>query len=118
MNSDENPFAGQGPVLLDIGGDIGALVVMMPANTAGLEVEIRPSGATHHDHAHHHDHDAATHHPHVAVVARPGGSGAVHSLVYPGVLEGDYDLVPIPGGEVTLSVHVEGGVVTEVTWPG
>ena len=29
----ENPYAGQGPVLLDIGGDVGALVVVMPPET-------------------------------------------------------------------------------------
>jgi hypothetical protein len=27
----ENPWAGQGSVLLDIGGDVGALVVEMPS---------------------------------------------------------------------------------------
>ena len=31
----ENPFAGQGSVLLDIGGDVGALVVAMPAGMDG-----------------------------------------------------------------------------------
>ena len=33
---------GQGSVLLDIGGDVGALVVAMPASMVGVEVEIRP----------------------------------------------------------------------------
>ena len=40
----ENPYAGQGAVLLDIGGDVGALVVTMPASMVGVEVEIRPLG--------------------------------------------------------------------------
>ena len=40
----ENPYAGQGPVLLDIGGDVGALVVTMPARLDGVEVEIRAVG--------------------------------------------------------------------------
>ena len=35
MATAENPHAGQGPVLLDIGGDIGALVVSMPAPPRG-----------------------------------------------------------------------------------
>ena len=43
--SAENPHAGQGSVLLDIGGDVGALVVTMPAEMEGVEVEIRPVGA-------------------------------------------------------------------------
>ena len=30
MSTAENPFAGQGSVLLDIGDDVGALVVTMP----------------------------------------------------------------------------------------
>ena len=37
----ENPHAGQGPVVLDIGGDVGALVVAMPETMAGVEIEIR-----------------------------------------------------------------------------
>ena len=134
----ENPFAGQGPVLLDIGGDIGALVVAMPPETEGLEVEIRPAGSSAaatdhhagHGHPHDHDHDhdpedghddghdhGPAHHPHVAVVARPGANGPAHSLVYPEMTKGSYELVPIPGDTVVLTAHVEGGVVTHATWP-
>jgi hypothetical protein len=36
----ENPHAGQGSVVLDMGGDVGALVVTMPAELEGVEVEI------------------------------------------------------------------------------
>ena len=39
----ENPHAGQGSVLLDIGDDIGALVVTMPRDLVGEEVEILPA---------------------------------------------------------------------------
>ncbi len=44
MVTEENPNAGRGSVVLDIGGDIGALVVEMPAEMDGLEVEIVPTG--------------------------------------------------------------------------
>lgn len=44
MATEENPNAGQGSVVLDIGDDIGALVVEMPAEMDGLEVEIVPTG--------------------------------------------------------------------------
>jgi len=146
----ENPFAGQGAVLLDIGGEIGALVVTMPDGLEGLEVEIQPAGTgpkplvhdqdgaagshdhEHHDHEHHdhghdyahdhdhdHDHDhGAEHHPHVAVVNRPVGDGSVPSLVFPDVVEGDYELVPKLGGPVQLAVRVNGGEVTTVAWGG
>jgi hypothetical protein len=135
MTNVENPFAGQGPVLLDIGGDIGALVVEMPADTDGLEVEIRPIGTTAartttqetgHDHGHTHassdspderqGHGPASH-PHVGVVARPGATGPRHTLVYPDLREGGYELVPIPGDRVALTVHVAGGEVTHAVWP-
>lgn len=139
MPNDENPFAGQGPVLLDIGGEVGALVVAMPAGADGLEVEIRPAGTTvaghgtsgtghaapshhhsdHHpsDHDHPHPHAPGHHHPHVGVVARPGVDGPAHTLVYPEVTEGDYELVPIPGDTVVMTARVEGGVVTHTAWP-
>jgi hypothetical protein len=40
----DNSHAGQGAVVLDIGGDVGALVVRMPASLAGVEIEARPAG--------------------------------------------------------------------------
>ena len=42
MTTLENPYAGQGPVLLDIGGDVGALIVTMSAESEGTEVESDP----------------------------------------------------------------------------
>lgn len=119
----ENPHAGQGPVLLDIGGDVGALVVTMPVDTAGLEVEIRPVGATaggrhHHTHDHGHSHTHSHRpYPHVGVVARPADGRILHSLVYPSVRAGDYELCPIPGDVVAMTVTVVGGEVTELQWP-
>jgi len=127
MNA-ENPHAGQGAVLLDIGGDVGALVVTMPPGLEGLEVEIQPAGtgdkpASHdhgHDHGHGHDHDDHRHdhehHPHVAVVDRPSGEGSIASLVFPEVVAGDYELVPKDGGPVQVTVHVDRGAVTTVDW--
>ena len=136
-SSAENPDAGQGPVLLDIGGDVGALIVRMPADSVGLEGEIRPSGATpdgsrvhshdggghahtHDDvsHAHHHESVAGPgHHPHVAVVLRRTGTGVIPCLVYPQVPAGTYRLHPLPAQEPSLAVEVVGGTVTETVWP-
>jgi hypothetical protein len=135
----ENPYAGQGPVLLDIGGDAGALVVTMPAHTDGLEVELRPAGATaaagthgpdhshdghdgHHHDGHHHGPGGGRRaggpaYPHVAVVARPDGAKVVHSLVYPCVTQGTYELYPLPNGPVTLTATVTGGRVVHASWP-
>ena len=112
MNTTENPYAGQGAVLLDIGGSVGAIVVTMPASTDGLEVELRAADHESHDAGHHHGA-----HTHVGVVARPTASGTVHSLVYPSVEAGQYGLHPLPDGDLALSVTVEGGAVTSVHWP-
>lgn len=155
----ENPFAGQGAVLLDIGGDVGALVVLMPPAMEGIEVEINriggpdgdaPPRAHDHDHLHHdgqhdhgdphdhhhhdhddhddhgHDHDhghasehthGGGHRPHVAVVARPAPGGLLHSLVFPELTEGVYELYRRPAEPVALRVTIRGGEVTEAEWP-
>jgi hypothetical protein len=109
MTSAENPYAGQGSVLLDIGGEVGALVVTMPAVLVGEEVEIRPSG---HDHL-----GRDQHRLHVAVVARPVRDRLIPSLVFPELAAGEYELYRRPHGRVELSVSVTGGTVTETAWP-
>jgi hypothetical protein len=121
----ENAWAGQGAVLLDIGGDVGALVVEMPAATVGLEVEIRPLGGRR-AHAHERGHVTAQHHEghehahlaHVAVVARPVGDGRVPSLVFPDLVAGCYELFCKGHPEVVaLRAEVTGGAVTAASWP-
>ncbi len=121
----ENPFAGQGSVLLDIGGDIGALVVTMPAEMEGVEIEIRPVHGTgqDHDHSHpgghtggHHGGHTGGHHPHVAVVTRPTPAGEVPSLVFPEVEEGRYGLYLKEADDLRLLVSIVGGEVTTAEW--
>lgn len=134
----ENPHAGQGMVVLDIGDDIGALVVSTPSHMLGVEIEICPSGArdqvpdegagwwegewhahdqASQDPAHHHHHDAAAAWPHVAVIARPSPVGTQPTAVYPGLKEGAYDLWVRPDGPTVLTVTVLGAEVTPAIWP-
>jgi hypothetical protein len=102
---EDNSHAGQGSVLLDIGGDVGALVVTMPTRMLGEEVEV----VTRHDPPGHHR-------PHVAVVPRPVPGGTVPSLVFPELVEGSYALVPKGTDDVRLRVDVRGGEVTSAVW--
>jgi hypothetical protein len=105
MSTEENPHTGQGSVMLDIGDDIGALVLAMPAALEGVEIEIRPMdrsvGYSDADHAHHHEghegyegdegHDhgeGAQPLIHVAVVGRPIGESVFHCAVFPELSEG------------------------------
>jgi hypothetical protein len=112
MSATENAWAGQGAVLLDIGGDVGALVVAMPQRMVGEEVEIRPL-------------DTAPHHPghehlaHVAVVSRPVAGGSLPSLVFGDLAAGRYELFEKGRPDaVATRVLVAGGTVTSAEWPG
>jgi hypothetical protein len=118
----ENPFAGQGAVLLDIGGDVGALVVVMPSSMVGAEVEIDVVGGARHEHDHGHDHGHGHGHghaqrAHVAVVERPVSEGSQPSLVFPELLEGSYELFAKGADDVLLTAEITGGQVTFLEWP-
>jgi hypothetical protein len=108
LPSAENPWAGQGSVLLDLGGGVGALVVEMPREMTGTEVEVRPVRRPR---------GPDRHAPHVAVVARPVGSGSVPSLVFPELRAGDYRLSVKGSDLVAMTVQVSGGRVTDARWP-
>jgi hypothetical protein len=122
-NLAENPYAGQGSVLLDIGGDVGAVVLHLPAAFEGAEVAYRregePPATDHpHDHPHGHSHDhagAQPHAPHVAVVGRPAGDRVAYTAVVPELASGHYVLTLPDASE--LPVDVAGGAVTELHWP-
>jgi hypothetical protein len=106
----ENSGAGQGAVLLDIGGDIGALVVAMPDALVGREVELRPVGRAVSE---------GEHLPHVSVLNRPrDGRDAptVATAVFPSLEQGVYALYMRPDGPVRLTAPVVGGEVTHATW--
>ena len=118
----ENPHAGQGSVLLDIGGDVGALVVSMPPAMVGVEIEIARIGgaAPERDHAHEHGHGHGHghgHRPHVAVVDRPVTDGHEPSLVFPDLVEGSYELFDKGQDTVLLTAEIIGGQVTFLEWP-
>jgi len=102
-----NQHAGLGPVLLDIGDDIGAVVLSMPAELAGQEVEARPVAG----------HPIGFHLPHVGVLARSVAGGVSHTAVLGELPEGRYELYLRPAGPVALTVAVRGGEVTEADWP-
>ncbi len=106
-HAEENPDAGQGSVLLDIGGDVGALVVVMPDDSIGREVDIWPLDLL-----------GTSYHPeHVAVVSRPTPNGSLPTLVYGALRAGDYALCAKGSTEVELRVSVAGGAVTQEDWP-
>ncbi len=102
-----HPQAGQGPVVLDIGGNVGALVIRMPHHLEGAEVEIRPASSP----------GRTVPLRHVGVVARPVASGFVDSAVFDALTEGNYDIHVRPNGPVLLTAEVRAGEVTFADWP-
>ncbi|WP_375501898.1 hypothetical protein [uncultured Jatrophihabitans sp.] len=119
--------ADDGSVILDIGGDVGALLLYTTADLLGAEIEISPlsDGALdvfQRDHPHEHSPDDAGHvhhhHPgrtHVAVLARRGPAGVDYAALYPGLTTGDYQLWNVDGTPADV-VHINGGEVVQVDW--
>jgi hypothetical protein len=91
-------------VVLDIGGDIGALVVHTEPALLDLEVEISPSGD-----------DAARSHKEVLERSVGGSFGPV--LVFDDLREGEYTLW-LDGVARDRGIRVAGGAVAVLDWRG
>jgi hypothetical protein len=97
--------SGPGTVVLDIGGDVGAAAIFVPASLADVEIEIRGSGEPWQG-------------IHVAVRERVLPDGAVWAALFPALIEGDYE-IRVRDGDVagpTGTVAVSGGRVATMRW--
>jgi len=101
--SGHNHVAGQGPTVLDIGDDFGALVLYTSADLVGAEIEISPDGEP-------------DRRRHVAVHSRHYPGGTAYAAVYYGLAAGTYDLWAADGSRA-LTVSIEGNTITESVWP-
>jgi hypothetical protein len=95
---------GPGTVVLDLGADVGALILYTPSEMDGREIEIsrddKPGG----------------HRTHSRVRPRPTAKATTYAAVYPGLTAGSYTLwrdhhTPAAAFAVT------GGQVTTCHWP-
>lgn len=96
------PPSTEGSVVMEVGGDIGALVVYTPDTLAGIEIEIAQRGD---------DRPFV----HTEVRERRLPDGTIFAGVFPAVPSGDYTLLPV-AALPALDVTVEGGRVAELTW--
>ena len=98
---DEGPTAGPPEALvLDIGGEIGALILYADESCLGLEIDLTPVGAP------------RSHHTHTMIRRRRAVNREFIAGVYPELVEGTYTVWGIDGlplGEVVI----EGGHVSE-----
>jgi hypothetical protein len=93
-----------GPPVLDIGGDIGAMVVLMDPATAGTELHLRSE----------HEPPIAVH---TGVWTRPHGTATVTAAVFVELVEGDYWVLDADGHDVR-PVVIAGGALTEIDLRG
>jgi len=93
---------GPGSVILELGGDIGALILEAPPDLAGREIEISTS-----------ERAARTH---SLVRERRGGAGTGHAAVYPGLPAADY-IIWRDDGTPAGTVTIRGGTVARFRWP-
>ena len=96
---DHRPPRG-GPVVFDIGGDVGALIVYLDDEYAGTEVPIEWSRDPAKD-------------VHTGVWRRSLGKDSLVVAVYPELIEGRYR-VPALGGHGSRDVEIVGGQVAEL----
>lgn len=95
--------SGEGTVMLNIGGGIGALIIHTDGQWHGHEIEVSRVGAP----------EERTH---AAVRARHVHGGVSFCVVIDALPEGRY-LIWQDTAEPLARVDVRGGAVTEYTWP-
>ena len=93
---------GPGSVVLDIGGDVGALIIITPARMAGEEIHVSPLG----------DPAGRTH---ALVRERRLGGTASHAAVYPALPAGEYTIWR-DAGSAAGTVRIDGGAATNYRW--
>ena len=89
-------------VVLDIGEDIGALIIHTDAELHGVEVEIRPS-----------DDDGRR--SHKEVLERRMNGAPAFTAVFDGLKAGSYTLW-LNDQEQARNVAIEGGIIAELDW--
>jgi hypothetical protein len=96
---------GPGTVVLDLGADVGALILYAPAELDGAEIEISPDGKP------------GARRTHSRVRARPTAKATRYAAVYSGLAAGTYTVWRdhhTPAATVTVT----GGQVSTCHWPG
>jgi hypothetical protein len=95
--------SGPGTVVLELGADVGALVLYTPAELDGREIEISRS-------------DWATRRTHAQVRPRHTPAGTRYAAVYPDLAAGTYTIWA-DSEHGAGSVVLAGGRVTNWSWP-
>ena len=90
------------PVVLDIGGQTGALIVYAEGTRLDTPIEVSPAAA-----------DEKKFHQHI--LERPMPAGSTHAAVFDKITEGRYTLW-LQGQPRIRDFEITGGMVSEVDW--
>jgi hypothetical protein len=96
--------SGPGTVVMDVGGDIGALVLYTPADMDGREIEISR------------DDEPGARRTHSQVRARHMPGVTRYAAVYPGLVAGSYTIWDY-ADRPAASMVITGGEVASRRWP-
>jgi hypothetical protein len=96
---------GPGTVVLDLGADVGALILYTPAELDGVEIEISR------------DDEPGAHRTHSQVRQRPMANATTYAAVYPSLTAGQYTIWRDEHHAAATAV-ITGGQVTSCRWPG
>ncbi|WP_295695080.1 hypothetical protein [Lapillicoccus sp.] len=91
-----------GSIVLDIGGDIGALIILTPPDLAGAEIEVSADAP-----------DSPR--THVAVRERRGPTGIRYAAIYPALPTGSYTIWHSLA-DASQPVAIVGGQITQLDW--
>jgi len=97
--------SGHGTVVMELGGDIGALVLYTPEDLDGREIEISRDG------------DPGARRTHSQVRRRHMGGVTTYAAVYPDLLAGTYTIWT-DEQDAAATVVITGGEITTCRWPG
>ena len=90
------------PAVLDIGGEIGALILYTPEALHGQEIDVSPTGNK-------------TQRTHSAVLARRVNGRTIYAALYLALPAGDYHIW-WDDPALPKAVTITGGEVTELDW--
>ena len=96
--------SGLGTVVMELGADIGALILFTPADMDGIEIEISR------------DDDPSARRTHSQVRQRNVASVTKYAAVYPGLRAGRYTIWTVENSPAATAV-ITGGQVTSCRWP-
>lgn len=96
--------SGPGTVVLDLGADVGALILFTPADMDGREIEISR------------DDDPRGRRAHSQVRRRHVATVTTYAAVYPGLRAGQYTIWRY-GRHPAATTVITGGQITSCRWP-